>query len=181
MPSGTDFDRGFNVELTRLVGGRPIVGDVAVVSDSMAFLRVWHEEDVEEEITPENFFDVYTATRGFRWWSWKIGSDAAREIPGQTPQGGFANKIEVDGRTFMADTSLVPENGGRGRAPLVELLPSGELGAGLTAAGPGATGHSHSLDPTPRRQPGLLLARLPPRRAAAVVRQRSGQRGRGLR
>jgi hypothetical protein len=135
VPPGVGFDQGFDVDLTSLVGGRAVVGDVAVVSDRMAFLRVWHEEDVTEAVTAENFFDIYSTTRGFRWWRWEIGTDAAQEIPGQTPHGGFANKLEVDGRTFVVDTSLVPEDGGRGPAPLIELLPSGELGRGLTARG----------------------------------------------
>ena len=43
-----------------------MVGDLAVVSDDMAFLRVWHEEDSPDVVTPENFQDVYARSRAFR-------------------------------------------------------------------------------------------------------------------
>ncbi|HKO94304.1 MAG TPA: hypothetical protein VJU61_24290, partial [Polyangiaceae bacterium] len=134
VPSGKTFDQGYNVDLRQLVGGRPVVGDMMVVSDTLAFLRVWHEEDVPQAVTLENFQDVYATTPAFHWWTWEIGSSAAREIPDQVPQAGFADRFSVDGRTFVVDNSLIKDDAG-GSAPFIELTPSGELRRALTGKG----------------------------------------------
>ena len=43
--------------------------------------------------------------------------------------------LHVEGRTFLADNSIVNDEDGPANARLVELLPSGELGPALTAKG----------------------------------------------
>jgi hypothetical protein len=128
VPSGVTFDQGFDVNLSSLVGGRPVVGDLIVVSDDMAFLRVWHDEDAEEPVTPENI-EVASTARAYRWWTWDLESPSATLIPNQTPMGSFVDRFTVEGRSFIGD------NGGRGNAPFIELLPSGELKPALTAKG----------------------------------------------
>jgi hypothetical protein len=134
VPPGFVFDEGYDVDLTSLVGGRPIAGDLMVVSDDMAFLRVWHDEDAGEALTAENI-DVVSTERAFRWWTWDLVSSTASEIPDQVPMSSFADRFTVEGRTFVVDNSVIGDNGGRGDAPFVELLPSGQLGRGLTAKG----------------------------------------------
>jgi len=135
VPPGLTFDEGYEIDLRVLVGGRPVVGDLAIVSDTMAFLRVWHEEDVSEEITIENFEDVYASAKAFRWWRWEIGSSTATEVPGQVPQGSFTDKFTAEGSTFVVDNSTIDQDGGRGNAPLIELSPSGELRPAMTVKG----------------------------------------------
>jgi hypothetical protein len=134
VPAGVTFDQGFDVNLSSLVGGRPIVGDMVVVSDDMAFLRVWHDEDADEVVTPENIDDAKRA-RAYRWWTWDLESPTATEIPNQTPMGSFVDRFTVEGRSFIVDNTVIDDNGGRGNAPFIELLPSGEMKPGLTAKG----------------------------------------------
>jgi hypothetical protein len=97
--------------------------------------RSCHQEDVAQEVSAENFNEVFWSTRGFRWWSWVIGSAEARQLPDQTPHASYVTRMVVDGRTFVADFSLTGQDGGRGPTPSIELLPTGELRPGLTARG----------------------------------------------
>ncbi len=134
IPPGAEFDEGYDVDLTSLVGGRPVAGDLVIVSDRMAFVRVWHDEDSDRVVTPENFSDVYSSVRAFRYWSWELGSAQAHLIENQTPQASYGDKFQVDGRTFVVDYSLLASDAA-GDAPLTELLPSGELRPALVAKG----------------------------------------------
>lgn len=47
----------------------------------------------------------------------------------------FADRFTVEGRTFVVDNTVIRDDGGRGDAPFIELLPNGQLGRGLTAKG----------------------------------------------
>jgi hypothetical protein len=134
VPPGVTFDDGFDVSLSSLVGGRPVVGDLIVVSDDMAFLRAWHDEDADEVVTPENI-EVASAARAYRWWTWDLSSPTATLIPNQTPMSSFVDRFTVEGRSFIVDNTVIDDNGGRGNAPFIELLPSGELKPALTAKG----------------------------------------------
>lgn len=134
VPPGLTFDEGYHVDLSQLVGGRPIVGDLMVVSDDMAFLRVWHDEDAGEVLTPENIESASEA-RAYRWWTWDLVASTATEIPNQAPMGSFVDRFTVEGRTFTVDNTIMRDNGGRGDARFIELLPSGELRPALTAKG----------------------------------------------
>lgn len=132
VPPGLTFDEGYDVDLSELVGGRPVAGDLMVVSDTGAFLRAWHDEDVDQEVTPENFVEARARVRAFRWWYWELGSSTATEITNQTTHGSFADRFTVAGRTFVADNTTLDENGD---AVLTELLPSGELRPAMTVKG----------------------------------------------
>jgi len=56
-------------------------------------------------------------------------------VPDQTPHSSFTDRFQVQGRTFVVDNSVIGENGGRGDAPLIELMPDGTLRPALTAKG----------------------------------------------
>lgn len=132
VPPGLSFDEGYDIDLSDLVGGRPVAGDLMVVSDTAAFLRAWHDEDVDQEVTPENFEEARATVRAFRWWYWELDSSTATEVPGQTPHGSFADRFTVAGRTFVADNTTLDANGD---AVLTELSPGGELRPAMTVKG----------------------------------------------
>lgn len=136
LPGQSAYDATYeSVDLSALVGGREVAGDLLIVSDERAFLRVWHDEDVAEPLTVENFGDRWGTVRAWRWWTWEIGAAQATEVPDQQPAAGWSHPLRVDGRVFVSDSARLSENGGRGTTPLYELHPSGELRPALTGFG----------------------------------------------
>lgn len=127
VPPGSRFDEGYDVDLSALVGGRP-AGNVIPVSNDLAFLLVWHPELVPE-ITPENWSDSFSA-EGYRWWTWRIGDDLARDNVVQQPAIGRVNELVVDGKVFSVDGD--PD---AGISRLVQLSPDGTLRPGLSIGG----------------------------------------------
>jgi hypothetical protein len=130
VPPDTDFDAGYEVSLSDLVGGRP-AGNLFLVDDRVAFLRVWHSELVTP-VTPDksNWQDVINEA-GFMWWRWPLGAAAAEPIAHQEPGASETPALfSVDGRKFLpriaADYSSTT---------LDELDPSGALRPAVTGPG----------------------------------------------
>jgi hypothetical protein len=129
MPGADRFEQGYGVDLDSLTGGRP-AGDLFLVSDTTAFLRVWHSELVTP-LSPGNAnWEAVLQEPGFLWWSWRVGSADAQQVPDQRPSGD-AQMFVVDGKTY---TPTLSEDGGS--SVLEELEPEdGVLRAGLTGPG----------------------------------------------
>ena len=127
VPEGEEFDQGFDVDLAALVGGRP-AGDVTLVSDDTAFIRVWHTESASEP-TPANW-DAMRGEAGFRWWRWRIGSEAADEIVDQDSAANTVQLRTVDGKVFAL--RYTPNFSS---TTLEELRPDGSIIPGLTGQG----------------------------------------------
>jgi len=131
VPPETSFDQGYEVNLDALTGGRP-TGNLFVVSDEVAFLRVWHSELVSPlESDKSNWEDVLTE-EGFLWWRWALGTDTAELIPDQKPGASeVSGLLEVDGKRYLPRIAS-----DYSQTTLDELDPAGALCPGLT--GPGA-------------------------------------------
>jgi hypothetical protein len=122
------FDQGYDVDVSGLVGGRP-VGTVRVLDDRTALLDVWHAE-LAPELAPDksNFDDVANAS-AFRRWRWTLGAPQAEQLPGEPfASGSLGDAFEVDGVSYT--TSY---DGTTSRTSA--LTPSGEFGAGMTGPG----------------------------------------------
>ncbi len=127
VPPSETFDQGYDVDLEALVGGRP-AGDLTVLDDSVAFVRVWHPELVDTA-SPENWSDVqYEA--GYRWWRWRLGDAEAEEIPNQALGSSGVVLFRAGDATYATQSS--PDFSA---TTLLELDPKGEIHAGLSGPG----------------------------------------------
>lgn len=127
-PDADDFDADYAIDLGELVGGRP-AGDLTLVSDDLAYIRVWHEERVNSESTADNW-DTIAEEPGFHWWKWQLGASAAEEIPDQE---GSANPVQlrrVDGKVYAL--RYAPSFAS---TELQELGRDGQLKQGLSGPG----------------------------------------------
>jgi hypothetical protein len=129
IPSGADsFDASYSVDLAAITGGRP-AGDLILVSDTTAFLRVWHSELVTPLNEGNQNWESVVQEAGFLWWTWQVGAQQAERVTGQRPSKD-AQMFVVDGKTY---TSTRSEDGAS--SVLEELDPEGELRPGLEGPG----------------------------------------------
>jgi hypothetical protein len=130
ITAGADqFEPGYGIDLEALTGGRP-AGDLLLVSDETAFLRVWHSELVTPLDSVNSNWEAVLQEPGFLWWSWQLGSAEARQVPEQEPAAD-AQMFVVDGKTY---TPALARD--RSTSVLQELDPSaGELRPGLSGPG----------------------------------------------
>lgn len=131
VPHEASFDQSYQVDLDALTGGRP-TGNVFLVNDEVAFLRVWHSELVSPlEGDKSNWQDVL-AEAGFLWWKWQLGAEAAEPIDDQSPGASeVSGLLEVDGKRYLPRIAS-----DYSETTLDELDPEGALRPGLS--GPGA-------------------------------------------
>ena len=128
MPGAESFDAGYGLDLSALAGGRP-AGDLSLVGEGRAFLRVWHSELVTPLAEGNANWESVLQEPGFQWWTWQLGAAEAEPIAGQ--QGSLvAPLIHVDGKTFTTTRSAAD-----GTSQLQELSPEGELRPGLSGVG----------------------------------------------
>jgi hypothetical protein len=127
-PGSDRFEPGYAVDLGAITGGRP-AGDVALVSSSTAFLRVWHA-DLVTPLSPDGSnWESVIQEPGFLWWTWRIGAEQAEAIADQKPSKD-AQVFVVDGTTYTAAYS--PD----GSASVLEQLdPGGTLRPALSGPG----------------------------------------------
>jgi hypothetical protein len=128
LPAESSFDRSYDVDVTGLVGGRP-VGAVRIVDDQTALMDVWHAELAPTLAADKSNFDEVANASAFRRWRWTLGEPSAEELPGQPfANGSLGDLFEVDGvyytTSFDGETSRTSA-----------LTPSGEFGAGMTGPG----------------------------------------------
>jgi hypothetical protein len=126
-PPARAYDAGFAASLDALVGGRP-AGDLVMLSDDVAFLRVWHAE-LARPATPANWSDVqYDA--GFRWWRWRVGDPAATEIQDQEAGAGGVVIMRVGDATYATRNAADYSS-----TTLLNLQAGGTIQAELTGPG----------------------------------------------
>jgi len=128
QPGADRFEPGYTVDLAAITGGRP-AGDVALVSSSTAFLRVWHAELVTPLRPDGSNWETVIQEPGFLWWTWRIGAEQAEPIAEQQPSKD-AQVFVVDGTTYTAAHS---EDGST--SLLEQLDPSGALRPALSGPG----------------------------------------------
>jgi hypothetical protein len=128
QPGADGFEPGYTLDLAAITGGRP-AGDVALVSSSTAFLRVWHAELVTP-LSPDgsNWESVFQQP-GFLWWTWRIGAEQAEPIAEQQPSKD-AQVFVVDGTTYTAAHSEDSST-----SVLEQLDPGGVLRPALSGPG----------------------------------------------
>jgi hypothetical protein len=122
-----EFDQGFDLDLSSLVGGRP-AGDFTLVTDDTAFIRVWHTESVSEPT--EANWDTLRNEAGFRWWRWHIGAPSAEEIVDQESAANTVQLRRVDGKVY--GLRYTPDYS---TTTLEELRADGTIVPGLTGPG----------------------------------------------
>jgi hypothetical protein len=127
VPPGEEFDAGFDVDLSSLVGGRP-AGDFTLVNDDTAFIRVWHTESVSKP-TRDNW-DTMRNEAGFRWWRWRIGAPSAEEIIDQSSAANTVQLRRVDDRVYAL--RYTPDYS---ETTLEELRADGTIVPGLSGPG----------------------------------------------
>ncbi|MEO8181019.1 MAG: hypothetical protein ABI895_19460 [Deltaproteobacteria bacterium] len=127
-PDADSFDAGYSVDLASITSGRP-AGDLFVVSDTTAFLRVWHAELVTPLSDGNQNWESVVQEAGFLWWTWQMGAEQAERVTAQRPSKD-AQTFVVDGKTY---TSTLSEDGAS--SVLEELDPRGELRPGLRGPG----------------------------------------------
>ena len=130
VPPATSFDESYQVDLSALAGGRP-AGTLFLVGDDVAFMRVWHEELVDELADDKSNFEDIINQAGFKWWRWQVGAEAATVVAGQEPSASeVAALFSVDGSSWVprpaADYSTTT---------LDQLDSKGEIHAGLSGPG----------------------------------------------
>jgi hypothetical protein len=131
VPRDSSFDRSYDVDLDALTGGRP-TGNLFLVNDDVAFLRVWHEELVSPLDADKSNWEDVLGEAGFLWWKWELGSEAAKPIPDQAPGASeVSGLLEVDRKRYLPRIAS-----DYSETTLDELDPAGALSPGLT--GPGA-------------------------------------------
>ena len=74
QPGADRFEPGYTLDLAAITGGRP-AGDVALVGDSTAFLRVWHAELVTPLSPDGSNWESVLQEPGFLWWTWRMGAE----------------------------------------------------------------------------------------------------------
>ncbi|HTV26097.1 MAG TPA: hypothetical protein VMG12_45690 [Polyangiaceae bacterium] len=121
QPPQTGFDASFNVDLTQLVDGRP-AGGLVMVTDDVAFLRVWHEELAPPLAADKSNYQELVFASAYQWWRWPLGSDRAELAPDQMPTTGQWDPFAVDGRALLP---VIASD--FGSTELVELLPEGGM------------------------------------------------------
>jgi len=130
VPPGVSFEAGYEVDLSSLVGGRP-AGNLFIVDDSVAFLRVWHSELVPPVLADKSNWQDVINESGFLWWRWRIGSPTAEQIQGQEPGASETPGLYVvDGRKFLPRVAADYSS-----TTLDELEASGALRPTLTGPG----------------------------------------------
>lgn len=121
VPEAPGYDPGFHFDLTSLVGGRP-AGGLSLISDEVAFLRVWHEELAPPLASDRSNYRDLMFAKAYQWWRWPVGAPEAELVPGQLSTTGQWDLLDVDGRKLLpvvdADFSSTE---------LVELLPDGSM------------------------------------------------------
>jgi hypothetical protein len=121
VPPSRDFDPGYDVDLTTLVGGRP-AGGLVMIDEDVAFLRVWHAELAPPLASDRSNLDDLTFASAYQWWRWPMGGADAELVPGQVPTTGQWDPFEVSGRTIVP--VVTPDFDS---TQLVELLPEGGM------------------------------------------------------
>lgn len=128
MPGADSFDATYGQDLSELVGGRP-AGDLALVTESRAFLRVWHSELVTPLADGNANWEAVLQEPGFQWWTWRVGEPEAAPIAEQ--QGTTVGPLlQIDGKTYT--TALAADGGS---SQLLELNAEGALQPGLSGVG----------------------------------------------
>jgi hypothetical protein len=134
VPSSAAVDDGWEVDLSKLAGGRP-AGEFILASDRVGFFRAFYNEEVGA--TPETWQDTL-GLPAYRWWRWEIGTEVAEEVPGQALTMEAAH-YGVDGKTYLGNPSS-----DWSRTTIVELDPAGALHQGITVQGtPGGVLRAH--------------------------------------
>lgn len=128
QPGADRFEPGYAVDLAAITGGRP-AGDMALVSDSTAFLRVWHAELVTPLSPDGSNWESVIQEPGFMWWTWRVGAEQAEPIAEQRPSKD-AQVFVVDGTTFTATRA---EDGSSSQLELLD--PQGALRPALSGTG----------------------------------------------
>ena len=127
-PGADRFDADYTVDLASITGGRP-AGDLFLVSDTTAFLRVWHSELVTPLSAGNENWESVVQEAGFLWWTWQVGAEQAQRVAAQRASKD-AQTFVVDGKTY---TPTLSEDGAS--TVLEELDPRGELRPGLRGPG----------------------------------------------
>lgn len=126
VPPDTELDRGYEIDLSSLVGGRP-AGTMRLVGDDQALIHVWNPDLVDA--TPDNWDDTRWEA-GYTWYRWKLGDETATELPEQTPSGEGGDWETIDGKTY----ALSP-NSDYDETTLVELNADGQFVPGAKIQG----------------------------------------------
>lgn len=137
------FDPNFFVDPSKLAGGRP-AGVVTPVSDTLAYISVFHPELFGAEISADNYESLWLedAPPAFRIWKWRIGDATAEEISDQeaTPYGiGGEQSLKVDDRVFALDLARDLTSW-----KLMELRPDGTIAPALAGPHRAALGIIHA-------------------------------------
>lgn len=128
LPGAESFDAAYGLELSELTGGRP-TGDLALVAEGRAFLRVWHSELVTQLSDGNANWEAVLQEPGFQWWTWRVGEPEAEPIAEQ--QGTTVGPLlQIDGKTY---TTTLSADGSSSQ--LVELTAEGTLRPGLSGLG----------------------------------------------
>jgi hypothetical protein len=121
QPPSTTFDGSFNMDLTGLVEGRP-AGGLVMVTDDVAFIRVWHEELAPTLAADKSNYSDLLFSSAYQWWRWELGSATAELSPDQVPTTGQWDPFDVDGQKLLP---VVASD--FGSTQLVRLLPGGGM------------------------------------------------------
>jgi len=102
---GKTFEDGYELDLSSLVGGRP-AGNLFLVSDDVALIRVWHSELVAPLREDKSNWEDVIGEAGFLWWRWQLDSPSAEQIPDQQPGASeITGAYRVDNRNFLPRVS----------------------------------------------------------------------------
>jgi hypothetical protein len=124
VPPGETFDRGWEVDLSALAGGRP-AGEFVLASDSVGYFRAYYADEIG--VTAESWQDD-SGTPAYRWWRWEIGAPVAEELPGQVLTVEAAH-YAVGGHVYVGNPSA-----DWSKTTIVQLSASG-LRSGLVVTG----------------------------------------------
>ena len=111
VPAGTDFEATFNVNLSALVGGRP-VGAFRLLNDQTALLDVWHPEEVTPVLADKSNADKVQIEKGYHTYKWTVGAPAAEKLPGEAYAQGLldlTSSFATDGRLFGSELTEDPK------------------------------------------------------------------------
>jgi hypothetical protein len=129
QPPSNTFDDTFNTDLTGLVGGRP-AGGLVMLTDDVAFIRVWHEELAPPLAADKSNYSDLLFSSAYQWWRWNVGSAAAELMPNQVPTTGQWDPFTVDGQKLVP--VITPDFGS---TELMELLPGGGMQPRISGPG----------------------------------------------
>lgn len=130
LPSGTEVDDTYFVDLSTLTGGRP-TGDFLLIDDETAGVLAFHEEDA----TPfAGDVVAYAFQNAYRWYLWRLDEPEATLVQTGEASSVAGRRFFIDGVWHFQEEDVADVESNN-PSTLLTLTADGSLVRGLTFPG----------------------------------------------